>query len=71
MPQYLAALMIVLLLGTVLGRVLLLHRTGTRAMYFGELDKTDFLITAGGIVFVSDNNFSPVQVTQFPLFAMQ
>ncbi len=44
MPQYLAALMIVLLLGTVLGRVLLLRRTGTRAMHFGDLDKTDFLI---------------------------
>jgi protein-S-isoprenylcysteine O-methyltransferase Ste14 len=44
MPQYLAALMSVLLLGTVLGRVLLLRRTGTRAMHFGELDKTDFLI---------------------------
>ena len=71
MPQYLAALMIVLLLGTVLGRVLLLRRTGTRAIYFGELDKTDFLITAAGTVFVSDNNFSPVQVAQFLLFAMQ
>jgi protein-S-isoprenylcysteine O-methyltransferase Ste14 len=44
MPQYLAALIIVLLLGTVLGRVLLLRRTDTRAMHFGELDKTDFLI---------------------------
>ena len=44
MPQYLAAFTIVLLLGTVLGRVLLLRRTGTRAMHFGELDKTDFLI---------------------------
>ncbi len=44
MPQYLAALTIVLLLGTVLGRVLLLRRTGTRAMHFGKLDKTDFLI---------------------------
>jgi protein-S-isoprenylcysteine O-methyltransferase Ste14 len=44
MPQYLAALAIVLLLGTVLSRVLLLRRTGTRAMYFGKLDKTDFLI---------------------------
>ncbi|OBA79678.1 isoprenylcysteine carboxyl methyltransferase [Mycobacterium sp. 1164966.3] len=44
MPQYLAAVMIVLLLGTVLGRVLLLRRSGTRAMHFGELDKTDFLI---------------------------
>jgi protein-S-isoprenylcysteine O-methyltransferase Ste14 len=44
MPQYLAALTILLLLGTVLGRVLLLRRTGTRAMHFGRLDKTDFLI---------------------------
>jgi protein-S-isoprenylcysteine O-methyltransferase Ste14 len=44
MPQYLAALTILLLMGTVLGRVLLLRRTGTRAMHFGKLDKTDFLI---------------------------
>src|ERR1700751_4721589 len=44
MPRYLAALMVVLLIGTVLTRVLLLRRTGTRAMHFGELDKTDFLI---------------------------
>jgi protein-S-isoprenylcysteine O-methyltransferase Ste14 len=44
MPRYLAALMIVLLIGTVLGRVLLLRRTGTQAMHFGKLDKTDFLI---------------------------
>jgi protein-S-isoprenylcysteine O-methyltransferase Ste14 len=44
MPQYLAALMVVLLIGTVVSRVVLLRRTGTRAMHFGELDKTDFLI---------------------------
>jgi protein-S-isoprenylcysteine O-methyltransferase Ste14 len=44
MPQYLAALTTVLLLGTVVGRVLLLRRTGTHAMHFGKLDKTDFLI---------------------------
>src|ERR1700756_5911156 len=44
MPQYVAALMVVLLLGNVVSRVLLLRRTGTRAMHFGELDKTDFLI---------------------------
>jgi protein-S-isoprenylcysteine O-methyltransferase Ste14 len=44
MPQYLAALMIVLLIATVLSRVLLLRRTGTQAMHFGKLDKTDFLI---------------------------
>jgi protein-S-isoprenylcysteine O-methyltransferase Ste14 len=44
MPRYLAALAIVLLLGTVLGRVAMLRRTGTRAMHFGNIDKTDFLI---------------------------
>jgi protein-S-isoprenylcysteine O-methyltransferase Ste14 len=44
MPQYLAALTVLLLLATVLGRVILLNRTGTRAMHFGKLDKTDFLI---------------------------
>ena len=41
---YLAALAIVLLLGTVMTRVLLLRRAGTQAMHFGDLDKTDFLI---------------------------
>jgi protein-S-isoprenylcysteine O-methyltransferase Ste14 len=44
MPQYLAVLMVLLLVGTVVSRVVLLRRTGTRAMHFGELDKTDFLI---------------------------
>jgi protein-S-isoprenylcysteine O-methyltransferase Ste14 len=44
MTGYLAALVIVFLLGTVLTRVLLLRRVGTEAMHFGELDKTDFLI---------------------------
>jgi protein-S-isoprenylcysteine O-methyltransferase Ste14 len=44
MPQYLAALMVVLLVGTVVSRAVLLSRTGTRAMHFGKLDKTDFLI---------------------------
>lgn len=44
MAQYLAALTVVLLLGAVLGRVALLRRTGTQAMHFGKLDKTDFLI---------------------------
>jgi len=41
---YLAALAIVLLLGTVITRVLLLRRVGTHAMHLGDLDKTDFLI---------------------------
>ena len=44
MPGYLAAATIVLLIGMVLTRVLLLSRTGTRAMHFGSIDKTDFLI---------------------------
>ena len=44
MTGHLAALTIVLLLGTVLARVLLLRRAGTQAMHFGNLDKKDFLI---------------------------
>jgi protein-S-isoprenylcysteine O-methyltransferase Ste14 len=44
MQGYLAALTIVLLLGMILIRVFLLRRTGTRAMHFGRIDKTDFLI---------------------------
>ena len=44
MTGYLAALAIVLLLGTVITRLLLLRRAGTNAMHFGKLDKTDFLI---------------------------
>ena len=44
MPGYLAAVTIVLLIGMVLTRVALLRRTGTRAMHFGSIDKTDFFI---------------------------
>lgn len=44
MTGYLAALAIVFLVGTVITRVMLLRRAGTRAMHFGRLDKTDFLI---------------------------
>ena len=44
MQGYLAALAIVLLLGMVLTRVVLMSRTGTRALHFGNLDQTDFLI---------------------------
>jgi protein-S-isoprenylcysteine O-methyltransferase Ste14 len=43
-PGYLAAATIVLLIGTVLIRVFVLSRTGTRAMHFGGIDKKDFLI---------------------------
>src|SRR5215468_2163037 len=44
MQGYLAALTIVLFLGMVFTRVCLMRRTGTRAMHFGRIDKTDFLI---------------------------
>jgi hypothetical protein len=44
MPGYFAALTIVLLLGIVLFRVFWLERTGTQAMHFGNIDKTDYLI---------------------------
>jgi protein-S-isoprenylcysteine O-methyltransferase Ste14 len=44
MPGYLAASAVVLLLALVLARLLLLKRMGIRAMHFGNLDKTDFLI---------------------------
>ena len=44
MQGYLSALTIVLFLGMVLTRVYLLRRAGTRAMHFGRIDKTDFLI---------------------------
>jgi protein-S-isoprenylcysteine O-methyltransferase Ste14 len=43
-PKYLGALTIVLLLGMVLTRVFILRRQGIKAMKFGEIDKTDFLI---------------------------
>ena len=44
MPGYLAAATIVLLIGTVLTRVVMLSRAGTRAMHFGSIDKKDFFI---------------------------
>lgn len=44
MPQYFAAAMVVLLLGTVAGRLIVLKRTGTKALHFGNLDNSDFAI---------------------------
>jgi len=44
MPGYFGALTIVLLLGMVLTRALLMRRNGIKAIHFGEIDKTDFLI---------------------------
>jgi protein-S-isoprenylcysteine O-methyltransferase Ste14 len=44
MPRFLGALTIVLLLGMVLTRIFVLRRQGIKAMKFGSIDKTDFLI---------------------------
>jgi protein-S-isoprenylcysteine O-methyltransferase Ste14 len=44
MQRYLAALTLPLLLGMVLTRVVWMKRTGTSAMHFGKIDKTDFFI---------------------------
>lgn len=44
MPEYFAALTIVLMLGMVATRVLLMRRRGIKAMKFGDMDKNDFLI---------------------------
>ena len=44
MQRQLAALILILLLGMVLGRSLLMRREGIRALHFGNIDKTDFLI---------------------------
>jgi protein-S-isoprenylcysteine O-methyltransferase Ste14 len=43
-PKYLGVLAIVLLLGLVLTRVFMLKGQGIKAMKFGSIDKTDFLI---------------------------
>lgn len=44
MPAYLAVLTLVLMMGMVLTRVAMLERRGIKAMKFGQLDRTDFLI---------------------------
>src|SRR5262249_60391625 len=44
MQRLLASLTIVLLLGMVITRVLLMRRSGIRAMHFGKIDKKDFHI---------------------------
>jgi protein-S-isoprenylcysteine O-methyltransferase Ste14 len=44
MQRYLGALTIVLLLAMALTRVFLLQRRGIKALKFGNIDKTDFLI---------------------------
>jgi hypothetical protein len=47
MQRLLASLTIVLSLGMVITRVLLMRRSGIRAMHFGKIDKKDFLIPPG------------------------
>src|SRR5262249_23104329 len=44
MQRLLASLTIVLLLGMVISRVLLMRRSGIRAMHCGKIDRKDFLI---------------------------
>jgi protein-S-isoprenylcysteine O-methyltransferase Ste14 len=44
MPKYFGVLTIVLLLGMVLTRISVLRKQGIKAMKFGHIDKTDFLI---------------------------
>jgi protein-S-isoprenylcysteine O-methyltransferase Ste14 len=44
MQRPFASLTIVLLLGMVIARVLLMRKSGIRAMHFGKIDKKDFLI---------------------------
>ncbi|MGC1375249.1 MAG: methyltransferase [Anaerolineales bacterium] len=70
MPEYFAALTIVLLLGMVLTRALLMKRKGIEAMKFGKIDKTDFLIPPFALfyfymVFANAFNFPSVSAQEF------
>jgi protein-S-isoprenylcysteine O-methyltransferase Ste14 len=44
MPEYLAALTIILLVGMVLTRAFLMRQQGIKALKFGNIDRKDFLI---------------------------
>ncbi len=44
MRGYIAALTMIVLIGSVVTRVLLMKRKGLQAMKFGQIDKTDFII---------------------------
>ena len=70
MPRYFGALTIVLLLGMVLTRALLMRRSGTKAIHFGEIDKKDFLIPPFALfyfylVFAAAFGFPVVSTQQF------
>jgi protein-S-isoprenylcysteine O-methyltransferase Ste14 len=69
-PKYFGALTLVLLLGMVLTRALLMRRSGIKAIHFGEIDKTDFLIPPFAlfyfyIVFAAAFNFPTVSRQEF------
>jgi protein-S-isoprenylcysteine O-methyltransferase Ste14 len=70
MPRYFGALTLVLLLGMVLIRAFLMRRSGTKAIHFGEIDKTDFLIPPFAlfyfyIVFAAAFDFPTVSRQEF------
>jgi protein-S-isoprenylcysteine O-methyltransferase Ste14 len=70
MPEYFAALTIVLLLGMVLTRVFMMRRRGIEAMNFGNIDKTDFLIPPFALfyfylVFANAFNLPTVSTQEF------
>ena len=70
MPQYFAALTLVLLIGMVLTRVFLMKRRGINAMHFGRIDKKDFLIPPFAafyfyVVFASALEFPAVSQQEF------
>ena len=70
MPQYFAALTLVLLIGMVLTRVFLMKRRGINAVHFGRIDKKDFLIPPFAafyfyVVFASAFGFPAVSEQEF------
>ena len=52
MPGDIAALTMIVLIGSVLTRVLLMNHKGVAAMKFGQIDKTDFLIPPFALFFL-------------------
>ncbi len=70
MSKYFSVLTIVLMLGMVLSRSLLMKRKGIKAMNFGKIDRTDFLILPFAIfyfylVFAAAFNFPTVSTQEF------
>jgi len=70
MQEYLAALTIILALGTVWTRVLLMRNRGIKALHFGRTDKKDFLIPPFAffyfyIVFTPALHIPPVSRQEF------